>query len=136
MKRIAAAAVMAAFMSVSLGAVATAHTAKYFDVITFSVKENGPGDADTFEGRVISDRNRCAADRVVRIYREVKHGEDALVDKGRTNGDGEYSFPADELKAGSYYAIAARKVLRSTDNHTHVCTREVSPERPVANTPT
>lgn len=134
MKRVATVAVMAACISVSLAAVATAHTAKHDSTITFIVQENGAGD-DTFEGRVRSDNDRCAADRLVLIFREVAEGR-ALVGEDRTNADGEYRTPAGDVtgnaQAGTYYAVATRKVLRQNEDHTHVCKRELSTKRTVA----
>lgn len=130
MKRIAGVAVVAAIMSLSLVAVAPAHTAKHDSTITFQVKKNG-GDPDTFEGRVRSASDRCVADRLVRIYR-VAEGDDVLVGEATTDVNGEYSTPTGDLAAGTYYALVTRKVLRNSDKHTHVCKRAVSTERVVA----
>ena len=113
MKRIAAVAVMAALMSVSLVAVATAHTVKHDSKVTFQVKKNGQ-EADTFEGKVISDSDRCVADRLVRIKQEVD-GKDVVVAKTTTNADGEYSVPTGDLEPGTYYAVVRRKVLVDGD---------------------
>jgi hypothetical protein len=130
MKRIAGVAVMAAFMSLSLVGVATAHTVKHDSTITFQVKKNGP-DADTFEGTVRSDSDRCVADRVVRIY-QVADGDDVLVGETTTDENGDYTTPTGDLAAGTYYAVVTRKVLRRDDKHTHVCKKAVSTERVVA----
>lgn len=130
MKRIAAVAVMAALMSVSLVAVATAHTVRHDSKVTFQVKKNGQ-EADTFEGKVISDSDRCVADRLVRIKQEVD-GKDVVVAKTTTNADGEYSVPTGDLEPGTYYAVVTRKVLRKNDKHKHVCKRAVSTKRVVA----
>ena len=135
MKRIAGVAVMAALMSFSLVAVAPAHTAKYFDVITLKMKKNGKG-VDTFEGKVISKRNRCEADRLVRIKREVAGEKDVLVGKDSTHADGTYSTPAGDPAAGTYYAVATREVLRKSGEHKHVCKRATSNELTVAEAPT
>jgi hypothetical protein len=130
MKRIAGVALMAAVMSVSLVAVATAHTVKHDSTVTFQVKKNGQ-DADTFEGKVNSDRARCVADRVVRIY-QVADGDDVLVGQATTDTNGDYSTPTGPIAAGTYYAVATRKVLRRDEEHKHVCKRAVSSERVVA----
>jgi len=133
MKRIAAVAVMAALMSVSLVAVATAHTVRDDSRITFQVKKNG-NDPDTFEGKVSSDRPRCVADRLVLIKREVADG-DVVVGEDRTNADGEYSSTAGNVQAGTYYAVVTRKVFLNNDVHKHLCKMAVSPERVVAGPP-
>ena len=131
MKRIAAVAVLAACMSVSFVAVATAHTVKHDSTVTFQIKKNGL-EADTFEGKVLSDSDRCVAERLVRIKQEVDNGDDLLVAEATTNADGEYSVPTGELAAGTYYAVVTRKFLRNNAEHTHVCKRAVSADRVVA----
>jgi len=130
MKRIAGVALMAAVMSVSLVAVATAHTVKHDSTVTFQVKKNGQ-DADTFEGKVNSDSGRCVADRVVRIY-QVVDGNDVLVGEATTDANGDYSTPTGAIAAGTYYAVVTRKVLRNDAEHKHVCKRATSNERAVA----
>ncbi len=131
MKRIAAVAVLAACMSVSLVAVATAHTVKHDSTVTFQIKKNG-NDLDTFEGRVLSDSDRCVAERQVVIYRRVKGGPDVAVSDPITDANGDYSTTTEFAPAGTYYAVAFRKVLRKNDVHTHVCKRAVSTKRVVA----
>jgi len=130
MKRIAAVAVLAACMSVSLVAVATAHTVKRDSTVIFQIKKNGPAD-DTYEGKVLSDSNRCVAGRQVVIYQRVA-GPDVVVDDAITDANGDYSSTAGDIPAGTYYAVVTRKVLRNDADHTHVCKRDVSPERVVA----
>ena len=130
MKRIAGVAVMAAIMSLSLVGAAQAHEVKHDSTVTFQVKKNGP-DPDTFEGKVVSKSDRCVSDRVVRIY-QVADGEDVLVGETTTDANGDYSTPTGAIAAGTYYAIATRKVLRKNDDHTHVCRKATSTERTVA----
>ena len=128
MKRTAAVAVMAALMSVSLVAVATAHTVKHDSTVTFQVKFNGP-EADTFEGKVRSDSDRCVANRLVRIKREDANGDVESVAEDTTNADGEYSVRTGDLEPGTYYAVVRRKALRENELHTHVCKRAASTDR-------
>jgi len=134
MKRIAAVAVVAALMSVSLVAVATAHTVKHDSTVTFQVKFNGP-EADTFEGKVRSDSDRCVANREVRIKREDDNGDVESFAKDTTNADGEYSVRQGYLEPGHYYAVVRRKVLRENELHTHVCKRAVSSEAVIVDGP-
>ena len=126
MKRTAAVAVMAALMSVSLVAVATAHTVKHDSTVTIDVKFNGP---DTFEGKVRSDSDRCVANREVRIKREDANGDVESVAEDTTNADGEYSVRTGDLEPGTYYAVVRRKALRENELHTHVCKRAASTDR-------
>ncbi len=135
MKRIAGVAVMAALMSLSLVAVAAAHTVKHDSEITFQVKKNG-NDPATFEGNVSSDKARCVAERQVAIYRRVKGGPDVVVSDDLTDANGDYSSEAAEnAEPGTYYAVVIRKVLRKNDVHTHVCKKAVSQDRIVAGPP-
>jgi hypothetical protein len=129
MKRIAGVAVMAAFMSLSLVGVATAHTVKYDSTITFQVKKNGQ-DADTFEGKVGSQNDKCVADREVLFFVVIPSG-DQEIGSTTTDSDGNYSAPA-YPEPGTFYAVVTRKVLRNSAEHTHVCKKDVSPERVVA----
>ena len=130
MKRIAGVAVMAAVMAVSLVAVATAHTVKYESKVTLQVKENGLED-DTFEGQVLSDRGRCVAGRVVYVFREDQQGDAHLTGAGFTSDNGEYRQNEGDAKPGTYYAVVVREVLRKSGGHTHVCEKDVSPDRVV-----
>ena len=129
MKRIAGVAVMATLMSLSFVGVATAHTVKHDSTITFQVKKNG-GDPDTFEGKVSSEADKCVADREVLFYVVTPSG-DEVIGETTTDADGNYSAPA-YPEPGTFYAVVTRKVLRNTEEHTHVCKKEVSPERVVA----
>ena len=129
MKRIAGVAVMAAFMSLSLVGVATAHTVKHDSMVTFQVKKNGQ-DPDTFEGTVRSDSDRCVADREVLFFVDIPSG-DQEIGSTTTDTEGNYSAPA-YAEPGTFYAVVTRKVLRKNDEHTHVCKKDVSPERVVA----
>jgi hypothetical protein len=132
MKRTPGLAVAAALLYVSLVSVATAHTVSHDSTVTFHVKKNGQ-EADTFEGRVLSDSDRCVADRLVKIFR-VDEGPDHLVTAIVTDADGEYSeaFVGGDVPPNTYRAVVTRKVLRKDEVHKHVCSRAVSTERVVA----
>ena len=129
MKRIAGIAVMAALVSISLVGVAVAHDVKHDSLITFQVKKNG-GDPDTFEGKVSSASDKCVADREVLFYVVIPSG-DQVVGETTTDAEGNYSAPA-YPEPGTFYAVVTRKVLRNSEDHTHVCKKDVSPERVVA----
>jgi len=129
MKFVAKMAAIVALTSLSLVAVANAHTVKHDSTVTIQLKKNGP---DSFSGKVISDRTRCETDRKVKILRRVE-GEDAvLVGKTTTDADGNYEFVlTGEAAPGTYFAVAKRKILRQSANHRHVCKRATSADRKV-----
>ena len=131
MKFVAKMAAIVALTSLSLVAVANAHTVKHDSTVTIQLKKNGQAD-DSFSGKVISDRTRCESDRKVKILRRVE-GEDAvLVGKTTTDADGNYEFVlTGEAAPGTYFAVAKRKILRQSANHRHVCKRATSADRKV-----
>jgi hypothetical protein len=130
MKRIAGVAVMAALMSVSLVATATAHTVTYDAKVTMHVNTNGSED-DFIEGEVLSDSDRCL-DRAVSVFRVVEGGDDEFYFGTFTDDDGLYGAYTGETPAGTYYASIGRLVLRKNNKHKHVCKAATSPERVVA----
>ncbi len=133
MKFVAKMAAIVALTSLSLVAVADAHTVKHDSTVTIQVKKNGQ-DPDSFTGKVISDRTRCESDRTVKIFRRADVvGEAAvLVGKTTTDADGNYEFVLEgEAAPGTYYAVAKRKVLRKSANHLHVCKKATSADRTV-----
>jgi hypothetical protein len=130
MKRIAGVVVMAAFMSVSLVAMATAHTVTYDTKVTMHVAQNGSED-DFFEGEVLSNSDRCL-DRTVSIFRVVEGGDDELYFGTFTDENGAYGAYTGETPAGTYYASVGGLVTRKNGKHKHVCKSAVSPEVVVA----
>jgi hypothetical protein len=132
MKRLAAVAVLAACMSVSLVAVATAHTVKYDSEVTLHVKKNGQ-EEDTFEGRVTSDKARCMGPERSAL---IKNGPDSVVAVADTDADGHYvTGTGEDIPAGTYHAKVTRDYLRSSAKHTHVCRGARSENRMVAAPP-
>jgi hypothetical protein len=118
-------AAVAALTFAGISAVAVAHTVKFDSLVTIQKKKNG-ADPDSLTGRVISDKPRCERNRTIEIFQRVP-GPDLLVGTTTTNAEGEWEFTfAGDAPEGTYYAVATRKVLRSNDNHRHVCRRAVS----------
>ena len=134
MKFVAKMAAIVALTSLSLVAVANAHTVKHDSTVTIQLKKNGQAD-DSFAGKVISDRTRCESDRTVKIFRraDVVGEDDVLVGKTTTDADSKYEFVLPgEAAPGTYYAVAKRKILRQSANHLHVCKRATSADRKVS----
>jgi len=119
MTRIARIALLTAVMSLSIFAVASAHTVRTDSTVSLKVK-NGGQQADTLTGKVTSVKPRCEAQRTIEIYKRVA-GPDELAGTTTTDADGNYdfAFPGD-FPPGTYYAVATRTVNAST-NHRHVC---------------
>ena len=134
MKFVAKMAAIVALTSLSLVAVANAHTVKHDSTVTIQLKKNGRAD-DSFAGKVISDRARCESDRTVKIFR--RDGEDAvLAGTDTTDADGNYEVMlVGEAAPGDYYAVVKRKILRRSANHLHVCKRATSEDRKVGGVP-
>ncbi len=133
MKFVAKMAAIVALTSLSLVAVANAHTVKHDSTVTIQVKKNGQ-DPDSFAGKVNSDRTRCESGRTVEIYRRADVvGEDAvLVGTTTTDADGNYEFVLPgAAEPGTYYALAKREILRKSANHLHVCKKATSADRTV-----
>jgi hypothetical protein len=81
------------------------------------IHDGGP---DGAQGEVSSRNASCAANRMVRLFRE-QDGDDQLFGTDRTDRRGMWDVDA-ALIAGMYYVIVPRRHLRS-DGHDHDCLR-------------
>lgn len=117
--------------ALTLGAgVASAHDVRFDTKLTarFSeqpdVQKRGNGaSTDYFSGRVISQRTSCERNRGVRVFRKVP-GDDVRIGViDRSDGDGRWQVLREDPPDGTYYAKTARKVLRDTRAHSHICKR-------------
>jgi hypothetical protein len=134
MKRLAGMAAVAALMFFLPATVASAHTVRHDSQVTFHLKTSGPA-AGSFAGKVVSQRPRCERNRRINFFRRVSDGRE-FVGRTTTNAEGAYEFePTGEVAAGTYFAVATRKVLRRNANHLHVCRRAVSQDRRVPGPP-
>jgi len=134
MKFVAKMAAIVALTSLSLVAVANAHTVKHDSTVTIQLKKGKGQDPDSFSGKVNSVRTRCESGRTVKIFRraDVVGEADVLVGKTTTDADGNYEFVLPgEAAPGTYFAVAKREVLRRSANHLHVCKRATSADRTV-----
>lgn len=77
---------------------------------------------DRFTGQVSSKKAFCERERSIALYRVV--GDSSVPDQevatATTDSGGVWSKGVEEARAGTYYAEAAKKVVRSS-RHRHVC---------------
>ncbi len=127
MRRAAGTALAAAALAlVAVAPIASAHTAKYDTTVTAKLKKGGK-DANTFSGVVDSAKAKCVIDREVKVYMQIDNADDALIGSDRTDDAGAWEFlPAGEPAPGTYYALAAKTVLKKNKKHRHVCKRAAS----------
>ena len=112
----------------ALAPTAGAHTVKYETTVTAKVKKGGK-DANTFSGEVASTKAKCFMDREVRLFQVVDNADDTLIGSDRTDDAGGWELlPSTEPAAGTYYAQAAKSVLKKNKKHRHVCKRASSDE--------
>ena len=122
-------AAIVALASVSLTAVAIAHTVRIDSTVTMRLERNG-ADPDSFAGKVISDRPRCEAERTVRVLMRVEGAPNVEIGRAVTDADGNWELVlTGDAAEGSYFALATRKVLRQNADHLHVCKRATSTDR-------
>lgn len=109
-----------AVLAIGMAAVAVAHTIRFESTTTLKYKKNG-NKPDSFEGTVSSTRPGCVKNRSVKVRRKID-GPDPLAGATTTADDGAWEIKlAGKADAGDYYAAAARKVLRKSAKHKHVC---------------
>lgn len=112
----------AALTATALAPTAGAHTVKYDTTATIKFKKGGK-DAGTFSGGVDSVKPRCEANRTVNVL--VRGTEsDATIGTDGTDALGDWTLTSmTDVTPGTYYAVVAKKVLRKTSKHRHVCKR-------------
>ena len=109
-----------------LAGVASAHAFRANSEVT--IRYNA--DKEQFHGRVSSERPSCERNRVVVVFRDTP-GEDVEVGRDRTNENGFWKVEATNPQ-GDFYARARRRV-RGTGDHVHICRRDTSPTITVGN---
>ncbi len=77
---------------------------------------------DRFTGQVSSKKALCERGRSIALYRAVGDSSvpDQKVAAATTAASGAWSKGVGDAQAGSYYAVAAKKVVQSS-RHKHVC---------------
>ena len=79
-----------------------------------------PGDRYKVQGD-IGMVQKCQPDRTVRFLRE-RTGDDKLKGTDVSDGAGEFKFVfPNGLKSAMYYLKVARRVLRASSDHRHIC---------------
>ena len=112
-----------ALLSVVFVAGAAGHTVRYDAEVTakFDKQDN------IFDGTVDSAKARCETNRKVNVRLRATDGSSTLVGTDLTDSLGAWVFqPTSAPAAGTYFAKAAKKVLRKDNQHRHVCKRAIS----------
>lgn len=75
-------------------------------------------DKERFQGKVVSERERCEGNRIVQVFEKLP-GNNRLVGDDGTNDSGFFKLD-DKMPKGDYYAKVLRR-LREREGHRHVC---------------
>ena len=119
----------AALMSVVLVAGAAGHTAKYESSVTAKFKKAGNdpyAEPATFDGTVDSLKPRCEKNRTVKLRLRAADGSSTVVATDLTDSAGAWVIQQSDPVPGTYFAEAAKKVLRKNAKHRHVCRKAFS----------
>ena len=120
--------VVVSLLTAGLG-VAYAHEAKTdSEIVNFRYND----DKDRFQGKVVSERERCVRNRLVQV-REDLPNKNRVVGEDRTNDNGFFRVE-DKNPKGDYFAKVLRKV-REREGHRHVCRADKSEEITVTEQP-
>ena len=76
------------------------------------------------EGRVRAKPRKCKIGRVT-IVKQVQPGQDDVVGRDKTNGDGEFAIP-DRNANGNFYSVAKRKVFTNSNGVRIICQKDRS----------
>ena len=105
-------------------ALASAHVVKYptksLSVVYTNSDDPAGEDTDFFSGKVGAKKKACAANRKVVVFGDTP-GVDLEVGSDRTGGGGDWKVLAENVPAGSYYALSDRKTIKLTVDHRHIC---------------
>ena len=108
----------AALMSVVFVAGAAGHKVKYDATVTAKFDKQ----ANAFDGAVASPKSGCVTGRTVNLRMRATDGSTTVVGTAVTDSTGAWVIkPTSAAAAGTYFAEAARKVLRKNTKHRHVC---------------
>ena len=121
-----------ALMSVVFVAGAAGHTARFDSTVTAKFHKQ----TDVFDGVVASDKRRCAKNRTVTVWLRATDGSTTELGTEKTDDAGVWVIqPASAPAAGTYFAEAAKKVLRKNSKHRHICRVAASKDVKVPVTP-
>jgi hypothetical protein len=112
-----------ALISMVFVAGAAGHRVKFESTVTAKFDKQ----ANTFDGTVASAKRGCVATRTVNLRLRASDGSTAVVGTTVTDSTGAWVIqPTSAPAAGTYFAEAAKKVLRKNSKHHHVCASAVS----------
>ena len=112
-----------ALMSVVFVAGAAGHTARYDSTVTAKCDKN----SNAFDGAVASAKRGCVTNRAVTVRLRATDGSTTAVGTDATDTAGAWVIqPTSAPAAGTYFAEAAKKVLRKNSKHRHICRVAVS----------
>ena len=132
--------VAAAVAALTLGGgIASAHTVRFNSNLTARFTEvpgppdnSSPAGRDYFSGRVTSSKDACKK-RLLQIHDYEPETVSSL--PIATNSDGRWRLEVENPANRTYYAKIAKKVLRNTARHTHICKPARSPDFVVTDQP-
>jgi hypothetical protein len=114
------AAVAAAIGVAGLAGMAVAHTVTITSQHTIGFSPDVA--TDLFTGQVSSTKAVCESRRSIKLYRVVGDASvpNQVVTTATTNSSGVWSKGVGQARAGTYYAVAEKKVVQPP-GHRHVC---------------
>ena len=118
-----------ALMSVVFVAVAAGHTAKFDTTVTAKFNKPNPKDpyaTGNFDGTVASKKARCQKNRKVTLLTRAADGSSTAVGTDLTDANGAWLITSSSTAPGTYFAKVAKKVLRKSTKHRHICKKAVS----------
>ena len=122
MRRIVAVAVVMMMLTGTAG-VAIAHTFVANTALTIHKVPGGSvkkGTTIVIYGKLKSSRAFCHRNRVVDLMK-VRKGNDKVLDKDRTDGEGEYLFVRQATKDEKVYTKFKKLVQAPSYGHSHTC---------------
>ncbi len=112
-----------ALLSVVFVAGAFGHVVRYDSTVTAKFDKK----TSTFDGTVVSAKARCETNRKVNLRLRATDVSSTVVGTDLTDSLGAWVIqPTSAPAAGTYFAQAAKKVLRKNNKHRHICKRVVS----------
>jgi hypothetical protein len=113
----------AALISVVFVAGAAGHRVKFDSTVTAKFDKH----TNVFDGNVASAKRGCVTKRTVNLRIRATDGSTTVVGTTMTASNGAWAIQSTSAPAaGTYFAEAAKKVLRKNSKHHHVCAPAVS----------
>jgi hypothetical protein len=120
----------AAILSVIFVAGASAHTVRFDSAVTAQFMKAGKDpvtDPAAFSGTVTSVKPRCKRNRTVNVRQRAVDGSSTVAATDVSDLVGTwFVLQTADPAPGTYFAEAAKKVLRKSTKHRHICRKAVS----------